>query len=108
METPNINFIPRKPRYSDAELDNALITEVFNQHKMKFHPKKEKAREIQSAKEAKEGTNKTIKGLGKLVATMSMEEWFFLRNKYGEETVLSPDFLKDYNKRFPHLSPNKA
>tara|TARA_R100001244_G_scaffold126540_1_gene96910 strand:- start:605 stop:931 length:327 start_codon:yes stop_codon:yes gene_type:complete len=108
MDTPNINLIPAATKYSDAETDNALITEVFNQHKLKFQPKKEKAREEQAAKEAKEATNKTIQGLGKLVATMPIEEWYFLRNKYGEKTVLSPEFLKDYNKRFPHLSPNKA
>jgi|TARA_R110002051_G_scaffold119937_1_gene193235 hypothetical protein len=108
MEASFINFIPTAPKYSDAELDNALITEVLDQHKLKFHPKKEKAREIQSAKEAKEVTNRTVPGLGKLVATIPYEEFIFLRNKYGEETVLSPPFLKDYNKRFPHLSPNKA
>ena len=108
MEASFINFIPTAPKYSDAELDNALITEVLDQHKLKFHPKKEKARELQSAKEAKEVTNRTVPGLGKLVATIPYEEFVFLRNKYGEETVLSQDFLKDYNKRFPHLSPNKA
>jgi len=108
MDTPNINLIPTAPKYSDAELDAALIAEVFNQHKLKFHPKKEKAREIQAAKEAKEVTNKTVPGLGKLVATIPYEEFIFLRNKYGPETVLDPEFLKDYNKRFPHLSPNKA
>ena len=42
MDAPNINFIPTAPKYSDAELDHALITEVFNQHELKFHPKKEK------------------------------------------------------------------
>ena len=108
MDAPNINFIPTAPKYSDAELDHALLTEVFNQHELKFHPKKEKAREEQAAKESREGTNKTIKGLGKLVATMSIEEWFFLTKKYGPETVLSPDFLKDWQKRFPNQSRNKA
>jgi hypothetical protein len=108
MDAPNINFIPTAPKYSDAELDDALITEVFNQHELKFHPKKEKAREEQAAKESREGTNKTIKGLGKLVVTMPIEEWYFLKKKLGSETVLSTDFLKDLQKRFPHLSRNKA
>ena len=72
METPNINFIPRKPRYSDAELDNALIEEVFDQNKKKFQ--KEKIREKQTAKEAKTNVGKTHPVLGKCVANFPYPE----------------------------------
>jgi hypothetical protein len=106
MDTPNINFIPTAPKYSDAELDDALITEVFNQHEKKFQ--KEKIREEQTAKEAKTNVGKTHPALGKCVANFPYPEYMFLLKKYGRETVHSPEFLKDYNKRFPHLSPNKA
>ena len=106
MEKPNINFIPTKPKYSDAELDNALIEEVFDQNKKKFQ--KEKIREKQTAKEAKTNVGKTHPVLGKCVANFPYPEYMFLLKKYGRETVHSPEFLRDYNKRFPHLSPNKA
>ena len=105
MDTPNINLIPT-PTYSDAELDDALITEVFNQHEEKIQS--EKAREVQTATEAKTNVGKTHPVLGKCVANFPYPEYMFLIKKYGRETVHSPEFLKDYNKRFPHLSPNKA
>ena len=34
-------------------------------------------------------------------------EFFRLTSKYGHEEVHSKEFLKDYNKRFPELSPNE-
>ena len=106
MDTPNINLIPAAPEYSDAELDDALIAEVFNQNELKFQA--EKVREEQTAVEANTNVGKTHPVLGKCVANFPYPEYMFLIKKYGRETVHSPEFLKDYNKRFPHLSPNKA
>jgi hypothetical protein len=38
---------------------------------------------------------------------MPAREFFRLTSKYGHEEVHSKEFLKDYNKRFPELSPNE-
>lgn len=106
MEASNINLITDLPRYSDGEINNAFYKEVVTG--FKFERETEKGRVAQAAKEAKTNVGKTHPVLGKCVANIPAREYFRLVNKYGEEEVLSPEFLKNYNKRFPHLSPNKA
>jgi hypothetical protein len=52
--------------------------------------------------------HKTINGLGKCVASMPSWEFFRLVQKYGHAEVHSEGFLRDFQRRFPHLSPNKV
>ena len=51
---------------------------------------------------------KTVKGLGKCVAVIPEDEFFRLQRKYGHQEVHSREFLRYFNKKFPHLSPNRA
>jgi len=52
--------------------------------------------------------HKTIPTLGKCVGVMPERDFFRLVQKYGYQEIHSKEFLKYYNKKFPHLSPNKA
>lgn len=98
-------IIPNFKRYSDGEIDRALMKEIRNGFKLE--EKTENKRVHQARKEARELKGKTHPTLGKPVATIPAREFFRLTNKYGHETVHSKDFLKYYNKKFPELSPNK-
>jgi hypothetical protein len=106
MDAPNINLITELPRYSDGEINQAFYKEIVRGFKLERET--EKGRVDQAAKEAKTNAGKTHPVLGKCVANIPAREYFRLVNKYGEKEVLSPEFLRDYNKRFPELSPNKA
>ena len=106
MDAPNVNVITELPRYSDGELNQAFYKEIVRGFKLERET--EKGRVEQAAKEAKTNVGKTHPTLGKCVANIPAREYFRLVNKYGQEEVLSPEFLKDYNKRFPQLSPNHA
>jgi hypothetical protein len=48
--------------------------------------------------------SRDVPGLGKFVATMPEWEFFRLREKYGNEEVHSDEFIRDFQKRNPHLS----
>lgn len=68
----------------------------------------EHLRVAQARKEAGELKGKTHPVLGKPVAVMPAREFFRLTKKYGHENVHTAEFIRDYNKRFPELSPNRA
>jgi hypothetical protein len=68
----------------------------------------EGARHIQARKEASEMKGKTHPTLGKCVATIPARDYFRLVAKYGQDTVLSKEFLQYFNKKHQDLSPNKA
>jgi len=94
------------PRYSDGEIDRALMREL--QTGMELKKQMERKREIQAEAQARElRGHKTINGLGKCVASMPSWEFFRLVQKYGHAEVHSEGFLRDFQRRFPHLSPNK-
>lgn len=65
-------------------------------------------REIKAAHEAKQlKESRDVPGLGKFVGTMPAWEFFRLRQKYGSEEIHSDEFIRDYQKRFPHLAGAK-
>jgi hypothetical protein len=82
-------IIPNIKRYSDGEIDRAFMREIKNGFKL------EKATE-------QKRYNQAVKEAAQLA-----REFFRLTSKYGHEEVHSKEFLKDYNKRFPELSPNE-
>jgi hypothetical protein len=51
---------------------------------------------------------KTHPTLGKCVANIPAREYFRLVEKYGQDAVLSKEFLQYFNKKHKDLSPNKA
>ena len=97
-------IVPNFKRYSDGEIDRALMKEISNGFKLERQT--EQKRVHQARKEAQELKGKTHPTLGKPVATIPAREFFRLTKKYGHETVHSKEFLRYYNKRFPELSPN--
>lgn len=101
-----MNLITSVPKYSNGEVDKALMRELTLGLELK--KQWERRREIQAAHEAKEiEGQRELKGLGRCVAVMPEWEFFRLQQKYGHSEVHSKDFLKYFQKRFPHLSPNK-
>ena len=96
-----------KPQYSKEELDQALYSELRNGVMAKAAM--EKVREVKAAKEADD--IKKFQHLGfknlRCVAVTPGWEWFNIRRKYGHEAMHDKGFVKDYQKYFPHLAPNK-
>ena len=96
-----------KPQYSKEELDQALYSELRNGVMAKAAM--EKVREVKAAKEAEE--IKKLQHLGfkglRCVAVTPAWEWFNIRRKYGNAAMHDKGFIKDYQKYFPHLAPNK-
>ena len=96
---PNIN------KYTDGEIDRAFMNEIKNGFKLEAATEKDSYQ--QAVKEASELKGKTHPTLGKPIATMPAREFFRLTSKYGHDEVHSKEFLQNYNKRFPELSPNQ-
>ena len=101
-----MEIITKIPRYDDGEINRAFMKEI--QTGFKMEKAKEEEREVQAAKEAKTNVGKTHPVLGKCVANMPARDYFRLVQKYGHDTVNSKEFLKYFNKKFPHLSPHNA
>jgi len=99
-----MNLVTKFPTYSDGEITKALERELRTGLELK--KQWERRREIQAAAEAKKlrENNKAVPGLGKFVGTMPAWEWFRLRQKYGSDEIHSDEFLKNYQKRFPHMA----
>lgn len=97
-------IITKLPTYSDGEIDRAFMREIKNGFKMERAT--EDAREALVAEEAKENVGVVHPTLGRPIANFDARTYFRLIKKYGQEEVHSVEFLKDYQKRFPHLSPN--
>jgi hypothetical protein len=90
---------------SEAELTHALEREIrFGEE---FHKANAAFREEDLAKDVKERT-KTVKGLGREVATIDRWTYFKVRDNYGGEAWFDREFIKDYQKRHPDLCANKA
>lgn len=101
------NIITALPRFSDGEINRALIKEIKTGFQLERET--EKAREEKAAGEAKDlAGHKPVAGLGRCVAVMPERDFFRLVKKYGHAEVHSKNFLKYFQKEFPHLSPNKV
>lgn len=103
----SVEIITRLPTFSDGEINRALEREIRTGFQLiKANEKRE---EIVAADQAKAiAGHKTVNGLGKCVAVIPEDEFFRLQKKYGHAEVHSKEFLRYFNKRFPHLSPNRA
>ena len=104
--SPNLGGKIVKP--SKEALDGAVIREMLTGEEFR-RKNKERQREQKAAKEACEMKgHRSVAGLGKCVAAIPMMEFYALCAKYGYQEVMSRSFMRDFNKRFPHLSPNQA
>jgi hypothetical protein len=103
-----MDIITHLPRFSDGEIDRALIKEIKTGYNLKRAMETEREKICaQHAVKVKNSEKFAIKGLGKCVSVMPAWEWFNLRQKYGKEAMGNREFLRDFQKRFPHLAPNK-
>jgi hypothetical protein len=100
-----MQVITKLPDLSGAVKD-ALIREIRTGFQLvKANEKKE---EIIAARQAEQMKgHRTIPGLGKCVAMMPPDEYYRLITKFGHAEVKSKEFLRYYQKKFPHLSPNR-
>ena len=103
-----MDIITNLPRFSDGEIDRALIKEIKTGYNLKRALETEREKICaQHAERVKANEKFAMKGLGKCVAVMPAWEWFNLRHKYGKEAMNDKGFLRDFQKKFPHLAPNK-
>jgi hypothetical protein len=101
-----MNIITQLPRYSDGEVNRALIREITTG--MELKKQVERKKEIEAAEQAKAHiAAKEIKGLGRCVGVIPEWEFFRMQQKYGHAEIHSKGFMKYFQKKFPHLSPNK-
>jgi len=104
----NIQLIDDKDRYSDGEINDAFMREI----KTGFELEKvtAEARHRSAAQEAEEfrKSNRTVKGLGKVVACIDPRDFFRVREKYGHEEVHSKEFIRSLRKFHPELSVNRV
>jgi hypothetical protein len=101
-----MNIITQLPRYSDGEVNRALIREITTG--MELKKQTERKKEIEAAEQAKQYKDvKAMKGLGRCVGVIPEWEFFRMQQKYGHAEIHSKGFMKYFQKAFPHLSPNK-
>jgi len=98
-------IIPTFKKYSDGEIDRALMKEIKNGFALERQTEDRRVKAI--AADVSKTKGATHASLGKKVASMPAREFFRLTSKYGHDEVHSKGFLQDYNKRFPHMCANK-
>ena len=101
-----MQLITNFPKYHDGEIHAALMRELKTGLQLK--KEMERAKEIEAAQQAKELVNqREVPGLGRCVGVIPEWEFFRMQQKYGPKEVHSKEFMKYFQKKFPHLSPNK-
>lgn len=86
----------------DDATTHALIVELCSGRK--FMEENCRYRETEAARTAQAARgHKTGKALGKMVLNMPGYEWFRLRNKYGDEAMHDPGFIRDIQKKAPEF-----
>lgn len=102
-----MHIITSLPKYSDGEINRALMREITTGIALKqaWEGEREKicAKEAEKIKDHQKFGFKNMR----CVAVTPAWEWFNLRKKYGNQAMHDRGFIKDYQKRFPHLAPNK-
>ena len=97
-----------KGRESEGSKEAAVIREIMTGEALKRQIT-EKQKEQDAAKEACQMRgHKSVGSLGKCVAAIPQMEYIHLCQKYGRDEVHSKGFMQYFNRKFPHLSPNKA
>ena len=102
-----MEIITKIPRYTDGEVDRALMREIKTGIALKraWEGEREKicAQEAEKIKDHQKFGFKNMR----CVAVTPAWEWFNMRRKFGHQAMHDKGFIKDYQKRFPHLAPNK-
>tara|TARA_R110000803_G_scaffold33627_5_gene73537 strand:- start:5061 stop:5378 length:318 start_codon:yes stop_codon:yes gene_type:complete len=104
LNAPNI--VTSVPKFSDGEVDWARIQLL--EKSFKHERETEDDRTLIAKKEANDNRGKTHPVLGKCVANIPARDYFRLIKKYGQDTVHSPEFLRDLKKYEPLLCAHSA
>jgi len=94
-----------KPKWSDDAANRALEREIRSGIQLK--EAMEKQRVAAAAQEAKQYKGGKTTPIGKHVAEIPAWEFFNMVRKYGHDEVHSRNFMKYFQKKFPHLSTSK-
>jgi hypothetical protein len=89
---------------SEDEMTAAVIRELCSGRQLM--ETKQKFREIAAAQEADTLRGVKTGALGRAVAVVPAHEYFLIRNKYGEDAWHDREFIRDFQKFHPELSPN--
>jgi len=89
---------------SEEAMTDALVKELCSGRQLM--ETKQKFREISAAQEADTMRGITTGALGRAVAVVPSHEYFLIRNKYGEDAWHDREFIRDFQKFHPELSPN--
>lgn len=101
-----MQLITSFPKYHDGQIQDALLREIKTGLQLK--KEMERAKEIEAAEQAKSLVQKKeLPGLGRCIGVIPEWEFYRLQQKYGHKEVHSKEFMKYFQKKFPHLSPNK-
>lgn len=102
-----MHIIAKSEQFTDEEIDRELAKQI--QASLDNEIGTEESRVVMArAQSAAMKNHKAIPGLGKCVAVIPPREYYRLVAKYGHAEVHSKEFLRDFNKRFSELSPNKV
>jgi hypothetical protein len=95
-------------RPSKEALDADVIRELLTGEEFR-RKNNERKREQQAYREAAEMKgHRTVAGLGKCIACIPQMEFIAISAKYGNDCWDDKSFIKDFQRRFPHLAPNRA
>jgi hypothetical protein len=100
---PNIAIA--RPKWSDDDVHRALERELRSGIQLKEAI--EEQRVVAAAEEAKQYKRGKTTPLGKHVAEIPAWEFFNMVRKYGHDEVHSRNFMKYFQKKFPHLSTSR-
>ena len=89
---------------SEEAMTDALVKELCSGRQLM--ETKQKFREISAAQEAETLRGVQTGALGRAVAVVPTHEYFLIRNKYGEDAWHDREFIRDFQKFHPELSPN--
>ena len=89
---------------SEEAMTDALVKELCSGRQLM--ETKQKFREISAAQEADTLRGVKTGALGRAVAVVPTHEYFLIRNKYGEDAWHDREFIRDFQKFHPELSPN--
>jgi len=89
---------------SEEAMTDALVKELCSGRQLM--ETKQKFREISAAQEADTLRGVKTGALGRAVAVVPTHEYFLIRNKYGEDAWPDREFIRDFQKFHPELSPN--
>lgn len=103
-----MDIITQFPKYSDGEINRALIREIRTGIELKKNLETKREQIVaEEMANLKKNEPEGFKGM-KLLCTTPAWEWFNIRRVYGNEAWHDKGFIRDYQKRFKHLSHHKV